>query len=208
MWKNRDTCEAYKIGREPPRTELRGGQKIEPEVHIIEKYFQEVQHCFTMTNIRLKGNKEIDLLAINTIRGEYYHVESCVSTTSKLRLKATCNKDGTYNRNGIDYFLREKFGHYRVEEYTRWVFNNKPYHKVLVVWDTQEDFKEFTKKVKDGCGIEIWLMKGIIYDLSNHKTTSGSRDDILRTMELVFLEKKWEKELDKIRGQTWAIFSF
>jgi hypothetical protein len=36
---------------------------MEPEVHILEKYFQEVLLCFTMTNIQLKGKKEIDLLA-------------------------------------------------------------------------------------------------------------------------------------------------
>jgi len=38
---------------------------MEPEVHIIEKYFQEIKHCFNMTNIRLKGKKEIDLLAVS-----------------------------------------------------------------------------------------------------------------------------------------------
>lgn len=146
-----------------------------------------------MTNIQLKGKKEIDLLAIDPFRGQYYHVESWVETFSKLRLNATYQK-GRCKRNGIDYFYKEKFGHYEVKKYVEGVFNNKPYHTVLVVWDTQDDFQKFSKKVKDGCGIEIWLMKGLIYELSNHKITSGSRDDILRTMELVFLEKKWEKE--------------
>jgi hypothetical protein len=56
---------------------------MEPEVHIIEKYFQEVLHCFTMTNIRCKGGKEIDLLAVNPITGKRYHIESRVSTSAR-----------------------------------------------------------------------------------------------------------------------------
>jgi hypothetical protein len=43
---------------------------MEPEVHIIEKYFQEVLYCFTMTNIRCKGGKEIDVLAVNPTTGK------------------------------------------------------------------------------------------------------------------------------------------
>lgn len=62
---------------------------MEPEVHIIEKYFQEIKRCFTMTNIKCKGGKEIDLLAVVPITLERYYVESRVSTTFKLREKAT-----------------------------------------------------------------------------------------------------------------------
>jgi hypothetical protein len=173
------------------------GKQMEPEVHIIEKYFQEVLHCFTMTNIQLEEQREIDLLAINTLkseksewRPECYHVESSIRTTSKLRLNAT-SKDDKHN---VEYFYREKFGNWLVREYVNWVFNNQPYRKIIIAWDTQGDFEKFSKKVKDGCDIEVWLMKGIVYQLSTHKTTSGSRDDILRTMELVLLEKEWEKE--------------
>jgi Holliday junction resolvase-like predicted endonuclease len=80
---------------------------MEPEVHIIEKYFQEILHCFTMTNIRCKGGKEIDLLAINPKTLERYHVKSRVSTTFKLKLKATYSKKGRCYKNGIDYFAKE-----------------------------------------------------------------------------------------------------
>jgi len=60
---------------------------LEPEVHLIEKYFQAVKKCLTMTNIRLKKNKEIDLLAINPRTGEKYHVESRVTLTGFTLLK-------------------------------------------------------------------------------------------------------------------------
>jgi hypothetical protein len=164
---------------------------MEPEVHIIDRYFQVVLGCLTMTNILLEAKKEIDLLAVHPTKEEFYHVESCVKTTHKLRLHSQ-GKDDDFS---IEYFGQKKFGDYRVERHINGVFNNKPYHKILVVWDVQGDFQDLRKKVMEGCGIEIWLMRGIIYDLSNHKMASGSRDDILRTMELVFLNKKWEKEL-------------
>jgi hypothetical protein len=58
---------------------------MEPEVHIIEKYFQEIKHCFTMTNIKCRGNKEIDLLAINPKTQERFHVEIRIATRHKAR---------------------------------------------------------------------------------------------------------------------------
>lgn len=85
--------------------------ETEPEVHIIEKYFQAVLQCFTMTNIRLKGGKEIDLLAINPRTGEKYHIEARVSTTLKIKLKDTYTSSGKPHRRCLDYFDREKFSH-------------------------------------------------------------------------------------------------
>lgn len=174
---------------------------MEPEVHIIEKWFQEVQRCFTMTNIQLKGKKEVDLLAIEPSLGECYHVESIVSTSFKLRLNATYTKSGRCHKNGMDYFYKEKFNHHTVKQFVNGIFNNKDYRQIIVVWDTKEDLRELNEKCKKDMGIEIWSIKGIINDLCNHRVTVGSRDDILRTMELVFLEKKWEKELDNMRAR-------
>jgi hypothetical protein len=170
---------------------------MEPEVHIIEKWFQEFYHCFTMTNIKLKGGKEIDLLAIDPLKEEYYHIESRVSISFKLRIKATYMKDGRCDRNGLDYFDKEKFEHPTVKKFVNQIFDNKPYHKILIVWDIQYcglagvGLKE---RVEAQFGIEVWSMRGIIAQLSTDKRTSGSRDDILRTMELVFLERKAESD--------------
>jgi len=69
-----------------------------------------------MTNIQLKGKKEIDLLAVNPVLNQYYHIESRVSTTFKLREKATYTKDGRCHRNGLDYFRKEKFEHSTVKQ--------------------------------------------------------------------------------------------
>jgi nucleoid DNA-binding protein len=40
-----------------------------------------------MTNIKCRGNKEIDLLAMNPKTNEKYHVEARVSTTFSLKEK-------------------------------------------------------------------------------------------------------------------------
>lgn len=98
---------------------------MEPEVHIIEKYFQEILHCFTMTNIQCVGRKEIDLLAINPIENKRYHVEARVSTSFHLRLRETKTKSGKSHKNGVDYFAREKFGHPHVLEKVKQFFGNE-----------------------------------------------------------------------------------
>jgi hypothetical protein len=109
---------------------------MEPEVHIIEKYFQLIKQCFTMTNIRLKGGKEIDLLAFNPRTGEKYHVEARVSTTSafKLRLHDTKLKDGRVHRRGLDFFNKQKFNHPTVLKKIHELFHSEKYRKILVIW--------------------------------------------------------------------------
>lgn len=82
---------------------------MEPEVHIMERYFQEICHCPTMTNVKCEGNKEIGLLAINPMADKKYPIESCVHTKSKLKKKATVKQNGISSKNGIDYISERKF---------------------------------------------------------------------------------------------------
>jgi hypothetical protein len=60
---------------------------LEPEVHIVERYMQLVKKCFTMTNVMLEGGKEIDILAVNPISGEKFHIEVRVVIGKGFRLK-------------------------------------------------------------------------------------------------------------------------
>lgn len=171
---------------------------MEPEVHIIEKWFQEVLHCFTMTNIQLKGKKEIDLLAINPRNSHRYHIESRVSTTFKLREKATYTKDGKCHKNGLDYFSKEKFDHPTVREKIRELFGSDDYTRILVIWNTQDDFEVIPEKALDKYRIHLMSLKSIINGFTNKQVTSGSRDDVLRVLELVSLIQK-EKSREKKR---------
>ena len=163
---------------------------MEPEVHIIEKYFQEVLHCFTMTNIRCKGGKEIDVLAMNPITGKKYHIESRVSTTFKLREQATEKKDGTSHKDGLNYFKKEKFEHSTVLARVKELFGDLDYEKVLVVHDTEEPRDALIQKALDKYGIHILLMKDVIADLKEEVEVRGSRDDVMRFVELIVYEDR------------------
>jgi len=169
---------------------------MEPEVHIIEKYFQEILHCFTMTNIRCKGGKEIDLLAINPIRSKKYHIESRVSTTFKLKKEASKKQNGTTRRDGLDYFRKEKFGHPAIAAKIRELFGDSDYEKVLVVYKTEEPTDSFIEKAFKESGIRILLISDIITDLKEEIKVTGSRDDVIRFVELTaFGDREYHKQM-------------
>lgn len=152
---------------------------MEVEVHIIEKYFQVIKGCFTMSNIRLKGGKEIDLLAINPKTNRRYHIESRVSTSHKLKIKETFTKTGKRHRNGVDFFHNEKFEHPTVKEGITKFFGNNDYQKILVVYNYEDGAKEEARKF----GIEVIRINEILSELMNLKF-EGARDEILRTVDL------------------------
>lgn len=161
----------------------------EPEVHIIEKYFQTVRQCFTMTNIRLKRNKEIDLLAANLQTSTKYHVESRIATSPSfwLRSHETKTKSGRYCRNGLDYFHREKFNHPIIMKKIHDLFGDSNYRKWLVVWNVQNE-NVITEAIAK-YGIEIYWIHELIENLRQQKLTSGSRDVVLRMIELFGMDE-------------------
>lgn len=160
---------------------------MEPEVHIIEKYFQKLLCCFTMTNIRLKGNKEIDLLAINPKTEEKFHVEARISTSRGFALKEkdTYTSKGRPHKRGLDYFEKEKFNHPIVVGKIHELFGDSNYRKVLIVWNTEDNFAHLPQLAKEKFNIEIWGLRHFLRAFMFKRLTIGSRDDILRTMELV-----------------------
>lgn len=153
-----------------------------------------------MTNIRCESGKEIDLLAVNPKTSERYHVESRVSTTFRLRERATKKKDGTTHKDGLDYFKTEKFEHRAVLSRIRELFGDLSYHKVLVVHDTQEPSLTFVPKASQKFGISVLLMKDIIHDLKHRVKVIGSRDDVMRLCELIAFEEReeWKKSIKTI----------
>jgi hypothetical protein len=136
---------------------------MEPEVHIIEKYFQEVYHCFTMTNIRCKGGREIDLLAVSPTIGKKYHVESSVLTPRGFHLK---EKD-------LDYFKSKKFDHPVIIEKIRELFGDLSYEKILVVFNTQDNFRSLSEIAEKQYGICIQGIQTLVAYFN--KVTKGSR---------------------------------
>jgi len=150
----------------------------------------------------MRACKEIDLLAVNPIDRRKYHIESRISTTFKLREKATKKTNGDTHRDGLDYFKAEKFEHRAVLTKIKELFGDSSYNKVLVVHDTERPISSFIEKAFENFGIHILLMKDIIADLKEQVKVKGSRDDIMRLVELIAFEEREEwKESFKIIEQ-------
>jgi hypothetical protein len=159
--------------------------KLEPEIHIIDRYMQLVKKCLTMTNIMLKGGKEIDILALNPKTNEKYYIEVRVATGRgfKLRLIDTQTKTGRKHRRGLDTLHQIKFAHPTMVHAIKQIFNTTDYCKILVVWEVENN--TVIKKAKELYNIEIWKMPNIIQELSQKVNTKAYRNDILRTIQLI-----------------------
>lgn len=128
---------------------------MEPEVHIVDRYMQRVKKCFTMTNIMLKGGKEIDLLAYNPQTNEKYHIEVRVTTGRgfRLRLIDTQTKNGRKHKRDLDTLNEIKFEPPIVVNSVKEIFGSSDYKKVSVVWDVENS--EVIKGAKDTYNIFI-----------------------------------------------------
>jgi len=157
---------------------------LEPEVHIVDRYMQLVKKCFTMTNIVLGGGKEIDLLAVNPISGEKFHIEVRVAIKGfRLRLIDTQTKSGRKHRRGLDTLNMIKFAHPTVVNAITEIFGSSEYRKVLVVWDVEDS--SVIEQAKNIYNINVWKISNIISDLMREVKSRAYRDDILRTIQLI-----------------------
>jgi hypothetical protein len=146
---------------------------------------QLVKKCFTMTNVMLEGGKEIDLLAINPISGEKYHIEVRVTIEKafRLRLVDTQTRTGRKHRRGLDTLNEIKFVHPTVINAVKEIFGSGEYKKVLVVWDVEDG--EVIEQAKNLYGIVVWKMSDIISRLTQEVKTKAYRNDVLRTIQLI-----------------------
>jgi hypothetical protein len=157
---------------------------LEPEVHIVDRYIQLVKKCFTMTNIMLEGGKEIDLLAVNPISGEKYHIEVRVTIERgfRIRMVDTQTRSGRKHRRGIDTLNAIKFS--PVKDAVKEIFGSNEYKKVLVVWDV-EDRSVIEQAKRHPYNIEIWKILDIMSELVREVKTKPYRNDVLRTIQLI-----------------------
>jgi len=157
---------------------------METEVRIVDRYLQECRNLFTMTNMRVKGNKEIDILAVDPKTSNVYHVEVCV-LFRPLRLKETIHRSNTNrSRDGLDYFLSNKFDHSNVRNgISRILGPNVEPRRILVVGKVKKEEEERIKNIARSNNLEIMLIGECIIKLKAVK--KGSRDDIVRTIELM-----------------------
>jgi hypothetical protein len=132
----------------------------------------------------LEGGKEIDLLAVNPISGEKYHIEVRVATGRgfRIRMVDTQTRSGRKHRRGIDTLNAIKFK--PVEDAVNEIFGSGEYKKVLVVWDV-EDESVIEQAKRSPYNIETWKMSKIMGELTREVGTKSYRDDVLRTIQLI-----------------------
>jgi hypothetical protein len=160
---------------------------VEAEVHITVQYLQLCKHWFTMENILLKGGHEIDILALDPISGDKFHLEVRIATGKgfKVRMKDTSTHDGRWHRRGLDTLDRVKFSPPEVIKACTDIFGSSDYRKVLVVHAVEDP--SVIQQAKKIYGIEIWLISDLITQVAQRIGSSSYRDDVLRLLQLVSL---------------------
>lgn len=157
---------------------------MDPEVRIVDRYFQERRNWFTITNRKVGHNKEIDILAFDPKNNQAYHVEVCV-LFRPLRLKETIYRSSSNrSRDGLDYFLENKFDHRAVKKGISEILGSdfRP-KRMLVVSRIEESEERKIKEVAKIKNLEIISISKFIFELQ--KAKRGSRDDVVRTIELI-----------------------
>lgn len=95
---------------------------------------------------------------------------------------------GIPRRRGLDYFKQHKFDDKNVTERINEIFGNSDYDKYLVVWECVNP--SVLSLAKEKYGFNILFMRDIIADLREEVKVSGSRDDVMRFVELIASERR------------------
>ncbi len=165
---------------------------METTERIVEAYARYVKRCATIPNIRCGGQLEIDLLAINPLTGERFHIESGVSISgpfsqltdkpfSPNALKTRVQTPG--QRRTIGYFRDRKFtGPGIIDTLADYGFVDGNYSKVIVSWGWTQGAQAQAAAAR----IVLWDFRDIIQEIAEkHRgITSYFTDDTLRTLQL------------------------
>lgn len=170
---------------------------METTEHITESYIRYVKNWLTMPNIKCANGNEIDIIAYDSQKNIFYHIECGVTFMSHWALKSKPLKS-EYNpktkkysrRNSVDFFVDKKFNHKNVKEKLKELkFKNT--RNIIVCWKVKDNqVINYAKSKK----VEIWQMKDFIGKFSEDLKLDNKYyvDDIVRTIQLV---KKSEKEV-------------
>src|SRR5437899_5147631 len=141
---------------------------METTEKIIECYVRYVLRWATIPNIKCDGQYEIDLIAIDPVNFERYHIESGVSASkgfSRLTAKTFDPNDLKVRvkipaaRRTLGYFRDRKFAApgiaLRLSDYG---FIEGKYKKIIVTWGWTDD----AKREADAAGIELWDFRDVV----------------------------------------------
>lgn len=165
---------------------------METTEKIVEAYVRYVKGWATIPNIKCPGQYEIDLLAIDPVNSNRYHIESGVSISgshSKLTVKPFSEKDlkirvkTAVQRRTIGYFIGRKFGAPQVlDTLKEYGFQNGNYSKIIVSWSWERE----AEREANRRGIQLWDFRLILREIADSFKTKRIyfTDDTLRTLQL------------------------
>jgi len=165
---------------------------METTEKIVEAYVRYVKKWATIPNIKCPGQYEIDLLAIDPVSLERYHIESGVSISgsySKLTAKPYSEEDlknrikAAGQRRTIGYFAQRKFSAESVaEKLKEYGFMPDQYSKIIVTWGWQDKAEIEAERLQ----IQLWDFKAILKEIADsfRKDRTYFIDDTLRSLQL------------------------
>lgn len=117
---------------------------METTEKIVESYVRYIKGWATIPNVKCGGQLEIDLIAIDPVKGGRYHIESGVSVSggfSKLTGKPfdpeilkQRTKQASQRRT-VGYFRDKKFNSSSVlAKLQKYGFSDGQYERVIVTW--------------------------------------------------------------------------
>src|ERR1035437_67680 len=165
---------------------------METTEKVVEAYVRYIKAWATIPNIKCPGQYEIDLLAIDPVTLERYHIESGVSISggfSQLTTKSfstdtlKIRERQAEQRRTLGYFVERKFGSPDVVSVlAKYGFKSGEYKKVVVSWGWTD---EAAKGAASG-GVILWdfreLMREIAHASMDRRTYFT--DDTMRTIQL------------------------
>lgn len=165
---------------------------METTERIVEAYVRYVKGWATIPNVRCAGQNEIDLVAINPVSLDRYHIEVSISISQGFRKltakpfdpeKVKQRVHQPRQRRTVGFFAERKFGAPTVvERLGKMGFKAGEYTRVIVTWGWEDE----AAKQAEAAGIELWDFRSIIQEISG--AIRGSReyfsDDTLRTLNL------------------------
>jgi len=164
---------------------------METTERIVEAYVRYIKGWATIPNIRCAGQYEIDLLAIDPVNLNRYHIEVGVSISnafSKLTAKPFSREELKQRskmpslRRTIGYFIERKFNVPEVIETLQGYGYRDDYGKIVVSWSWAEVAEQ---QAKDA-GITLWDFRKMIQEIGERfkRTNAYFTDDTLRTLQL------------------------
>jgi hypothetical protein len=165
---------------------------METTEKVVEAYCRYIKRWATIPNIKCPGQYEIDLLAINPLTLERYHIESGVSISggySRLtakpfstdELKMRLKQAG--QRRTLGFFAERKFTATEViETLKRYGFHDENYSRIIVTWGWEDEVDSKSKNM----GITLWDFRDLLQELAHtfQKQKTYFTDDTLRTLQL------------------------